>query len=339
MLSPRTPSNHAYIRTLNLMGWSLVIFLGLFSELSILDQLFFAEVLTGTAGTAIYGLLSSVCYMTPFILGGVMFYVFNKKNKTQPIRFQVKLPPVTPLLILAGLAIIQASAYVNSWICELIHYDIPPELIESSSYDNPSNIILYMTVALAPAFSEEFLFRGVIYGNLRPFGRAQAVLISAALFAAMHQNIAQFFYTFMAGIAMALMYELTESIWCGIIFHLLNNEMSILKEILYNGKLGDAVEPLMMLWDVAILVLGAVSIFILIRYYRGKAKASEESRAHGVFGEGEKVGVEAYDETIESGTLLRGLRTPGMMVFAVLVVVSVVRTYLTIVFLNLGAQI
>ena len=211
MLSPNTPSATAYRRTMNLIGWSLVIFLGLFSDLSILDQYVFAEVLTGKLGTALSGLVSAAIYMAPFILGGVMFYIFNKKIPTQPIRYGLKLPAVTPLLILAGLAMITAAAYVNSWFCDLIGYSIPPEMLAPQGYDDPSAVIMYMTVALAPAFAEEFLFRGVIYGNLRPYGKTQAILISSLLFALMHQNIGQFFYTFVGGIAMALMYELTGS--------------------------------------------------------------------------------------------------------------------------------
>lgn len=337
MLSPATPKTNAYVRVLNLIGWSLVIFLGLFSELSTIDQLFFAEVFTGTWGTAIYGLISSACYMAPFILGGVMFYVFNKKQKTQPIRYSIKLPAVFPLLILAGLAVITAAAYVNSWLCSLIGYELPPELIAPDGYDNASTVIMYMTIGLAPAFAEEFLFRGVVYGNLRPYGRTQAILISAALFALMHQNIGQLFYTFVGGIAMALMYELTGSIWCGIFFHLLNNQLSVLTEVLYYGKLGEGIEPLLMLWDIVVLVLGAVSILILILYYRKKAAESVETRFWGVFGKQGSTEPLAFDESVDGSTVARGLRTPGMIVFAALAVFSMIATYLMIMFMDLEA--
>lgn len=336
MLSPQKPALHPYIRTLNLLGWSLVIFLGLFSELSTLDLLL-AEYLTGTLGTAVYGLLSSVFYMAPFILGGVMFYLFNKKNKTQPIRYSIKLPAVFPLLILAGLAVITAAAYINSWLCDLIGYSIPPEMIAPTGYDDPSTVIMYMTVGLAPAFAEEFLFRGVVYGNLRPFGKGQAVLISAALFALMHQNIGQLFYTFVGGIAMALMYELTGSIWCGIFFHLLNNELSVLIEVLYYGKFGEALEPLLMLWDAVVLVLGTVSILILIRYYRKKAREAEKDRESGVFGAQGSTEVEAYDTPADGATVARGLRTPGMIVFGAVAVASMVLTYIMIMFMDIEA--
>lgn len=336
MLTPQAPATHTYVRVLNCIGWSLVIFLGVFSELSTLDQLFIADLMTGTAGTAVYGLLSSVFYMAPFILGGAMFYIFNKKQKTQPIRYSVKLPAVFPLMILGGLAVITAAAYVNSWLCGLIGYSIPPELI-ATDYSDPSAVVMYMTVGLAPAFAEEFLFRGVVYGNLRPFGKTQAILISSALFALMHQNIGQFFYTFVGGIAMALMYELTGSIWCSIFFHLLNNELAVLTEVLYYGKYGEAISPLLTLWDIVVLVLGTVSILILLLYYRKRSREAEASRSLGVFGREGSTAPEAYDQSVSSATIVRGLRSPGMIVFTVLALVSALATYLMITFMDLEA--
>ena len=339
MLTPQTPPYKSYFHILNVIGWSLVIFLCAFTELSTLDQLLFSEYWVGTAGIAVSGLVSSILYMTPFILGGIMFFVFNKKTETQPIRYSVKLPPVFPLLILGGLAVITAAAYVNSWFCGLIGYEIPPELVAPMGYDDASAVIMYMTIGLAPAFAEEFLFRGVIYGNLRPFGKMQAILISSALFALMHQNIGQFFYTFVGGIALALMYELTGSIWCSIFFHLLNNELSVLTEILYYGKYGEAISPLLNLWDIIVLVLGTVSIVILILYYRAKAKESKAERHLGVFGRQGSVSPEIYDEPISSAAVLRGLRTPGMITFAALAIVSTIATYLMITFIDVGEWI
>ena len=333
MLLPRSPSSGSYVRVLNMIGWSLVIFLGLFSELSTIDQLLFAEVLTGTAGKAVYGILSSVCYMAPFILGGVMFYVLNGKQKTQPIRYSIKLPSVFPLLILAGLAVITAAAYVNSWICGLIGYEIPPELIAPDGYDDASTVIMYMTVALSPAFAEEFLFRGVIYGNLRPFGKTQAILISSVLFALMHQNIGQFFYTFVGGVAMALMYELTGNIWCSILYHMFNNELAVLTEVLYYGKFGDAVEPLLMLWDTIVLVLGSISILILIFYYKRKASEAKSITDPSVLGGQGTENIAVYDTSVDRTTVIRGLKSPGMIVFAALALASAVGTYLMILFL------
>ena len=328
MLSPNAPSAAAYRRVLNLMGWSLVIFLGLFSDLTLIEQLFFTEYLTGTFGTAVSGIISSVIYMAPFILGGVMFYVFNRKTPTQPIRYGLKLPAVTPLLILGGLAMITAAAYINSWLCDLIGYEIPPEMLAPQGYDDPATVIMYMTTALAPAFAEEFLFRGVVYGNLRPFGKTQAILISSALFALMHQNIGQTFYTFVGGVAMALMYELTGSIWCSILFHLFNNELAVITEVLYYGKFGAAVEPLLMLWDAIVLILGSVCILYLVFYYQRRSR--ETGASSSVFGGRSERDVAVYDVSVDRGTVIRGLKTPGMILFTAIAVASAVGMYLII---------
>ena len=337
MLSKATPQASAYRRTMNLMGWSLLIFMGLFTDLNLLDQILFAELLTGKVGTAISGLISSAIYMAPFIVGGAMFYVFNKKTPTMPIRYGLKLPATTPLLILAGLSMITAAAYVNSWLCTLIGYEIPPEMMAPQGYDDPATVIMYMTTALAPAFAEEFLFRGVIYGNLRPFGKTQAILISSILFALMHQNIGQFFYTFVGGIAMALMYELTGTLWCSILFHLFNNELSVITEVLYYGKYGEAVEPLLMLWDAIVLILGSVAILFLIVYYTRKAKESKTTADPSVFGQRGDTDLSVYDTPVDRETVLYGVRAPGMMVFSIAAFASAILTYLLIAFVDLEA--
>lgn len=308
---------------MNLLGWSLVIFLGLLYDLAFFDKLLLSSVLTGKVGTALSGIFSSVFYMAPFIVGGAMFYVFNRKTPTQPIRYGLKLPAVTPLLILAGLAMITAASMVNSWLCGLIDYSISDEMIAPDGYDNPSTVIMYMTVALAPAFAEEFLFRGVIYGNLRPFGKTQAILISSLLFALMHQNIGQFFYTFVGGVAMALMYELTGTIWCSILFHLFNNELAILTDVLYNGKFGDALEPVLLLWNAVLLILGSVSILILIFYYKKKTDEANSRGSVSVFGvtKEDPFGVALYDTSVDRKTVIYGMKAPGMIVFCVLALV------------------
>lgn len=337
MLSENTPRAAVYRRTLNLMGWSLLIFLGLFSDLTILDQLLFGEILTGKFGTAVSGLISSAIYMAPFIVGGAMFYVFNRKTPTRPIRYGLKLPTITPLLLLAGLAMITAAAYINSWICALIGYEIPPEMVAPQGYDDAATVIMYMTTALAPAFAEEFLFRGVIYGNLRPFGKTQAILISSLLFALMHQNIGQFFYTFVGGIAMALMYELTGTLWCSILFHLFNNELAVLTQVLYYGKYGEAAEPLLLLWDAVILILGFVAILLLIVYYARKAKEAKTASDPSVFGKGHRADPAVYDTPVDRETVLYGVKAPGMLVFSIVALASAIGTYLLITFLDLEA--
>ena len=337
MLSPTTPAATAYRRVLNLIGWSLVAFLGIFFIFTVLDQYVFAYLLTGTVGTALYGVLSSACYMAPFFTAGILFYILNRESPTQPIRFDLRLPAVTPLLILGGLAVITAAAYLNSWFCALIGYEIPSELLPYQDYDNSSVVIMFMTTVIAPAFAEEFLFRGVVYGNLRPFGRTQAILISATLFSLMHQNIGQIFYTFVGGMVMAVMYEVTGNIWCGVLFHLFNNEISLIFEVLYYGRFGESGAPWLVLWDIVIMVIGLVSILLLFFYYRNKRNENRTRGDSSIFGAQDDPNVALYDASVDRNTLLHGLKAPGLIVFTALSVSSVISTCLIILFMDLEA--
>ena len=316
-----TSRARAYASTLNRLGWSLMVFfvaLYIFSfasELVIMTvESFGNDIVTDITD----GLLSPFCYMAPFFIGGIFFYLISRRKETQRIFYEVKLPAFFPLLIFAGFAVITASSYINSILCDLIGYSMPEELF-AQTYDNPYTVIAYMATALAPAFAEEFLFRGVVYGNLRPFGRTQAILISAALFALMHQNIGQIFYTFMAGIVMALMYELTGSIWCGVLYHMINNQMSIIYEVLYYGMYGESIEPLLTAWDALMCILGIGAILILVFYF--KKKNREQGTATPV------------REALPPWAIRKGLTTSGMIMFTIASVVSMGFTYLLITFL------
>jgi membrane protease YdiL (CAAX protease family) len=283
--------------------------------------------------TAIGSLVASVAYMLPFFLAGIFYYLLSKKDRTRQISFQLKPAREFPLLILAGLTIITVTAYANSWICELIGYRIPDELIAPSSYDNPAVIVMYMTSSLAPAFAEEFLFRGVFYSELRPYGRTQAVLLSALLFALMHQNIGQIFYTFAAGIAMAYMYELTGSIWCGVFFHMINNELSVFSDVLINGRFGEAALTYWHIFEGIYCVLGLISIVLLVFNYKKKKSSVPPITRTGLY-EASADTVEAYEQPLPCKAVLKGMLAPGFVIFTVLTVVLMCVTWLSLIFLN-----
>ncbi|MCQ2602532.1 MAG: CPBP family intramembrane metalloprotease [Clostridia bacterium] len=85
---------------------------------------------------------------------------------------------------------------------------------------------LIMTAVL-PAIFEEYTHRGLLFAGYRQFGW-KVVLLSALLFALMHQNIKQTGYTFFDGIVLALLAYYTGSILPSICVHFLNNAVSVL---------------------------------------------------------------------------------------------------------------
>ncbi len=85
---------------------------------------------------------------------------------------------------------------------------------------------LLMTAVL-PAIFEEYTHRGLLFAGYRQFGW-KVVLLSALLFALMHQNIKQTGYTFFDGVVLALLAYYTGSILPSICVHFLNNAVSVL---------------------------------------------------------------------------------------------------------------
>lgn len=339
MLARSHPGSLQYRRTLNRMGWSMLLFIALFDITSTISasidviRTMIPSPLWYNVLTAIYGILSAVCYMAPFFLTGIFYYVVSRRTRAERVSFEVKVTHEFPLLILAGMAMLTAGAYINSWFCTAIGYTIPDELVLAEVYDDPTVVIMYMSVALAPAFAEEFLFRGVFYTNLRPYGRTQAILISSLMFALMHQNIGQLFYTFVAGIAMALMYELTGSIWCSVFFHLFNNEMSVLSEVIYYGQGGEGIQPYLSILDGILFLLGVISVFLLIGYY--KKQTACRDRSCSLFGMREDT-VARFDRPLPASSVVKGALCPGMIVFTTVTVGLMCMTWLMLAIINVG---
>ncbi len=345
MLNPYIPPYQTYRSTVNRIGWTLMIFLAFFNTITAGAELVFTFVnQSNFVVRAIYSLVSSAAYVAPFLLAAAFFSKDLKKNGDIRLRQKVKLdfyiPGVFPLLVLAGLGINFAAAYLNSFFCEAIGYTSSALIADVSGYDIPGTVIFYMTTAIAPAFAEEFLFRGVVFANLRPFGKWQAVLVSAMTFAFMHQNLAQLFYTFICGILLALMYEWTGSIWCSIIFHLFNNQISVLSQSLFYSFYSEGASLAISIWDLVIIAIGVICVVILAVYARLHRRQDREARdAHPGFFGATTAAVETWDHPISRKEVKLGLRSPGMIVFCIITLSSIVLTYLMVLLLNLGGGI
>lgn len=90
----------------------------------------------------------------------------------------------------------------------------------------PFPIMLFL-MAITPAFCEEIVFRGVVYGGYRRGGKKfWAVILSGFMFGIMHMNLNQALYAFVIGILLALLFEATDSIFSTMLFHFIYNAQS-----------------------------------------------------------------------------------------------------------------
>ncbi|MGD9886495.1 MAG: lysostaphin resistance A-like protein [Bacilli bacterium] len=135
--------------------------------------------------------------------------------------------------ILIGLVAIYASTYAVTIIYELLKIEGTPDnqnLIESMlQYD--SKIFMIITTVLLAPFVEEIIFRKLLFGVVEEkfkLSRIWAILISAALFAAVH-GVDVFFFQYLAlALVISGVYAFSNNnVFVSIALHFLNNSISI----------------------------------------------------------------------------------------------------------------
>ena len=199
--------------------------------------------------------LSLFAYLISFLIPAFVFKFMTRNDDPEPMRLGVKLEPNTPIVILGSIGIVVGAAYINSFMVSFI--DFGP-LFETDPLSSPVRVLMtFISIAVVPALSEEFLFRGCILSNLLPYGKNTAILFSALLFALMHGNFAQFFYTFVAGIVLGAVYVKTDSIWAPTFIHLFNNFYSVIQQVVYEQNAKDEqVNQLLFMCDMTLVCFG-----------------------------------------------------------------------------------
>ena len=88
--------------------------------------------------------------------------------------------------------------------------------------DIPLWVLSILALVIAPIF-EELIFRKVLMDKIGVYGERLAIIVSALSFGAFHGNFQQFFFTTVAGLALAIIYAKTKKIIFPIILHFINN--------------------------------------------------------------------------------------------------------------------
>lgn len=90
----------------------------------------------------------------------------------------------------------------------------------------PLVVVCLLVIAVLTPIWEEILFRGAFLDGLtRRFRPSVAIILSAALFAAVHLVPLTFVYLFTLGIALALLRRFHQNLWAPILLHAANNAL------------------------------------------------------------------------------------------------------------------
>ena len=96
---------------------------------------------------------------------------------------------------------------------------------------------MLFVMAVMPAFNEEFLCRGILYGAYRQRAKTTGIWLSALAFGLFHLNFNQMLYAVYLGIVLALMVEATGSIYTSMLMHFLLNGFNVTMNFMANQRL------------------------------------------------------------------------------------------------------
>lgn len=109
------------------------------------------------------------------------------------------------------------------------------ELLAKASHVGPLPVML-LIIAVAPAISEELVFRGMVgRGLIARWGVITGVLFSAMMFAVVHLHPVHAAAVLPIGIVLHFAYLTTKSFWAPVLLHLLNNAWATIATRLVPG--------------------------------------------------------------------------------------------------------
>lgn len=164
-----------------------------------------------------------------------IYLLITKTNPIKLIRFKRIDIATIGMVVLLTLTLMPLITFIN-----VLSMLFSKNMVMDLSAEMASNSFLLNLVLMAvvPAISEEFVFRGVLFHTYRKSSVLYGAVISGVVFGLMHLNFNQFSYAFVLGIIFALILEATGSIYATMIAHFVINGSSVVSMKLSQKLIG-----------------------------------------------------------------------------------------------------
>ncbi len=264
-----TPLEKEYRGTATRIGCTLLILCalslirgGILAFLPLLAKGFSAE-----GAEILEELVGGALYILVFTLPLLFFRMISRGHACSSPRYTPELSGDGLRSAFFGVAVTLTLAFVNAQLVSVFDYGAFSEeyLWQTAADENYRLILLFLTMAVIPAFVEELLFRGLILENLLPYGKTVAILGSAFLFGMMHQNAEQLLYATGAGVVFGWIYVRTRSIWPCVLAHFINNFYSVVQIALVDRLSPVRAQMALYLIEGMLLLLGILCGIFLFR--------------------------------------------------------------------------
>jgi CAAX protease family protein len=131
----------------------------------------------------------------------------------------------------------------------------------------------FVVMAIIPAMGEELFFRGILlrFARKKTMNMIFPVLFTAIIFSYSHTNIYGFLSIFLAGVILAVIYNITGSLWCSILGHVVFNGSQVV--LAYMSSSNTAIKTFMSNTSLPVsLVVGGAILFGISFYLLLKNK-------------------------------------------------------------------
>ncbi len=188
-------SNEKILKSISAkIGAALLIFSGLFLAAGIV-YLFADLILTeGGSYDLTYGgeifltllemIMRMIAFTVPFFIYGAMTKNDRHGLRRAPVKWRGSKTENKFAIVVGGISLVWGAAFVNSLIMSLLpgFTDTMEDITATGgNLTNTQIVLMVVSTAIIPAIFEELLYRGLVLGNLIPFGRGAAVVFSALM--------------------------------------------------------------------------------------------------------------------------------------------------------------
>ena len=171
--------------------------------------------------------------------------------------------------VFIGLGTTVLASYITGYIqlafeavgigLSMPEYEIPETV--------PGLVLYVIALAVAPAFIEEMIFRGIVMQSLRRYGDIFALVASALIFGIFHLNMVQMPYAFILGLCIGYFVMRTGSLWVGVIIHFINNGTAVVFELAMPHMTEEMLVLANSVYNLVFVILAVIAIaFVLVRY-------------------------------------------------------------------------
>lgn len=180
--------------------------------------------------SAIYGVMILLQIVVLAIPAGAFCYL---KGGGYLARMDIYAPRKNslPVILFGSATVILTSAVIKFGIFNLVYdYSLYGSSIDIDVGSVGAGLLMVLSLAIFPAVTEEFVFRGIILREYKECGSVFSIVMSALLFAFIHFDIVQFPIYFALGMLLAWMAFITKSVWTCVIVHTVYNLYAVFAE-------------------------------------------------------------------------------------------------------------